>query len=170
MMPMSTPTRLAVCPGSFDPLTNGHIDIIERSARLFDRVIVAVLVNAEKRPLFEMPDRVAMIREALAHLPNIEIESFEGLLAEFVRSRSARAVVRGLRSTTEFNDEWQMAQMNRRLAPDVETVFLVPAPDVAYVSSRLVKDIARLGGPLEGLVPPGVAARLSRRKTEGPRT
>lgn len=170
MMPMSTPTRLAVCPGSFDPLTNGHIDIIERSARLFDRVIVAVLVNAEKRPLFEMPDRVAMIREALAHLPNIEIESFEGLLAEFVRSRSAQAVVRGLRSTTEFNDEWQMAQMNRRLAPDVETVFLVPAPDVAYVSSRLVKDIARLGGPLEGLVPPGVAARLSRRKTEGPRT
>jgi pantetheine-phosphate adenylyltransferase len=151
-------------------LTNGHIDIIERSARLFDRVIVAVLVNAEKRPLFEMPDRVAMIREALAHLPNIEIESFEGLLAEFVRSRSAQAVVRGLRSTTEFNDEWQMAQMNRRLAPDVETVFLVPAPDVAYVSSRLVKDIARLGGPLEGLVPPGVAARLSRRKTEGPRT
>lgn len=160
-MPHST--RLAVVAGSFDPVTNGHIDLIERSVRLFERVVVAVLVNAAKQPLFEIEDRVAMTREALSAYPGVEVDTFDGLLAEYVRRRRASAVVRGLRTASEFSDEWQIALMNRHLNAGCETVFLVPSAATMAVSSRIVREIASLGGAVDALVPPGVAARLAER-------
>ena len=160
---MPHPTRLAVVAGSFDPLTNGHLDLIERSTRLFDRVVVAVLINAAKHPLFEIDDRMAMIREALMAHPGVEVDTFDGLLAEYVRRRGASAVVRGLRTASEFSDEWQIALMNRHLNAGFETVFLVPAAATMAVSSRIVREIASLGGSVDGLVPSGVAARLAER-------
>jgi pantetheine-phosphate adenylyltransferase len=158
---------MAVCAGSFDPLTNGHVDIIERAARLFDRVIVAVLINADKQPLFAVGERVAMVRDSIGHLSNVEIDAFSGLLAEYARTRGARVLVRGLRTASEFADEYPMAMMNRHLNDELDTVFLIPTPTVAYVSSRLVKEIARLGGSLDGLVPSGVALRLAQRLAAG---
>jgi pantetheine-phosphate adenylyltransferase len=155
--------RLAVVPGSFDPLTNGHLDIIGRSVRLFDRVVVAVLINAAKQPLFPVDERMAMMRDALAAYPGVEVDAFDGLLAEYVRRRGASAVVRGLRTATEFSDEWQIALMNRHLNAQVETVFLVPSTATMAISSRIVREIASLGGSVEGLVPSGVATRLAAR-------
>jgi pantetheine-phosphate adenylyltransferase len=161
--------RLVVCPGSFDPPTNGHVAMIARAARLFDRVVVAVLANPSKRGWLPVEERLSMLRDVLAASPDrdrLEVDTFDGLLADYVRTRQASAVVRGLRSVTEFADESQMAMMNRHLVPAVETVFLVATPDVAYISSRLVREIAGLGGPLDGLVPPPVAARLARLSTD----
>jgi pantetheine-phosphate adenylyltransferase len=158
-----TNPRLAVFPGSFDPMTNGHLDMIGRAATLFDRVVVAVLVNASKQPWFSNDERVAMIRESIEGLPNVEVDTFGGLLADYVKARGAVAVVRGLRTAAEFSDEWQIALTNRHLNPACETVFLLPSVTQLFVSSRLVREVASYGGPLDGLVPPGVARRLAER-------
>jgi pantetheine-phosphate adenylyltransferase len=166
---MAQTARLAVVPGSFDPPTNGHLDMIVRTAALFDRVVVALLVNASKQPIFTLDERVAMMREIVAALPNVEVDTFDGLLADYVRMRGASAVVRGLRTTTEYSEEWPMAQMNRHLNPACETIFLVPAPEHMPISARLVREIASLGGPLTGLVPPTVEAHVRRRFATGVR-
>ena len=160
---MAEVRRLAVVPGSFDPPTNGHLDIVRRSAALFDRVIVAVLVNSSKQPWFTAADRVEMMREALAGMPGVEVDTFDGLLADYVRMRGASAVVRGLRTAAEFSDEWQMALMNRHLNDACETVFVVPSVPTVFVSARLVREVSSLGGSIDGLVPPGVARRLAAR-------
>ena len=156
----SHPLRTAVCPGSFDPLTNGHVDLIRRAAGLFDRVVVAILVNEQKRPLLDADTRVALIRRALTGLANVEVATFGGLLVDYAASQGAIAVVRGLRSGADFDYEWPMTVMNRTLASGIETVFLVPAPEVAAISSSLVKEIWRLGGDIGGLVPAAVAEHL----------
>jgi pantetheine-phosphate adenylyltransferase len=151
---------IAVYPGSFDPLTNGHVDIITRGARLFDRIIVAILVNAEKSPLFSMSERVEIVREVFADVPNVEVETFEGLLVDFVERRAAQVIVRGLRAVSDFEFEFQMALMNRRLNGKIETIFMMPAEQFTYTSSRLIKEVFRLGGRVDGLVPNSVERRL----------
>jgi pantetheine-phosphate adenylyltransferase len=151
---------LAVYPGSFDPLTNGHVDIITRGARLFDRIIVAILVNADKAPLFTMPERVEIAREVFRDFPNVEVDTFEGLLVDYVAKRNAQVIVRGLRAVSDFEFEFQMALMNQRLNGKIDTVFMMPAEHYTYTSSRLIKEIFSLGGRIEGLVPKGVEARL----------
>ena len=161
---MTHDPRVAVYPGSFDPLTNGHVDIIRRGARLFDRIVVAILVNAAKQSLFSVDERVAIIREVFKGEPNVDVDTFDGLLVHYVRRKNAHVIVRGLRAVADFEYEMQMALMNRHLAPGVETVFMMPAEQYTYVSSRLIKEIAALGGSLTGLVPPTVEARLVRRR------
>ncbi|HEX6104185.1 MAG TPA: pantetheine-phosphate adenylyltransferase [Gemmatimonadales bacterium] len=156
-------TRTAVYPGSFDPPTRGHEDLVRRSLALADRVIVAVAVNAAKQPLFSMEERLDMLREAVGGDPRVSFESFEGLLAEFAKRRGATTIVRGLRAVSDFEYEFQMALMNRRLHPSLETVFLVPAVDLTYLSSSLVREVARFGGDVSGLVHPAVAEALARR-------
>ena len=151
---------LAIYPGSFDPVTNGHLDLIERGAKIFDRLIVAVLRNLEKAPLFNLEERVDMLREVTRPWPNVEVDVFDGLLVDYVRRRKARVILRGIRAVSDYEYELQMALMNRKLEPDIETVFLMPAEAYSYLSSRLVREIARLGGPLLGMVPPAVEQRL----------
>jgi pantetheine-phosphate adenylyltransferase len=153
-------TRLAICPGSFDPLTVGHVDLVERAAALFDRVVVAILVNSDKSPLFTQAERVAIVREVFAPVKNVDVEAFDGLLVDYADRRGAVALVRGLRSATDTDYELSMSLMNRHLRPSVDTVFLPTAASVAHVSSRLVKEVWRLGGEVRGLVPPAVEARL----------
>lgn len=155
--------RLAVFPGSFDPLTNGHVDIVLRCAHLFERIVVAVLVNSEKAPLFSSEDRVAMIREVFREYPNIEVDTFDGLLVDYARKKRASAIVRGLRAVSDFEYEFQMALMNRHLEPTLETVFMMPAEQYTYLSSRLIKEVFRLGGDVRGLVPSVVEDKLRRR-------
>jgi len=162
---MAPTSRIAIFPGSFDPLTNGHVDVIARCVRLFDRVVVAILHNPEKRALFSLDDRLAILREETAAHSNVEVDTFEGLLVDYARSRQATAIVRGLRSVTDFDYEMHMALMNRHLNAAIETVFLMPAEQFTYVSSRLVKEIAALGGSLKGLVPASVETRLARRRS-----
>jgi pantetheine-phosphate adenylyltransferase len=152
--------RIAVYPGSFDPLTNGHLDIIRRSARLFDQTIVAILINEEKRPLFTVDERVHMAREALGSEARVEVDTFDGLLVDYVARVGAGVVVRGLRAVSDFEYEYQMALMNRRLSERVETVFMMPAEQYVYISSRLVKEVCMLGGSVTGLVPALVEQRL----------
>lgn len=160
---MSDASRLAVVAGSFDPLTNGHVDLIERTMKLFNRVAVAVLVNPSKRPLFPIAERLTMITEVIdARRWPVEVDTFEGLLADYVRRRGAAAIVRGVRTAGEFSDEWPVALMNRHLDPSCETVFVVPGAATMHISSRLVREIASLHGPIDELVPPGVAERLRR--------
>jgi pantetheine-phosphate adenylyltransferase len=154
-------SRLAIYPGSFDPLTNGHVDIIERGLRLFDRLVVAILVNLEKRPLFTDEERLAIVREVFEDEPRVEADTFQGLLVDYARQRGAAAIVRGLRAVSDFEYEMQMALMNRRLHDEVETVFMMPADTYTYVSSRLVKEVFALGGSVRGLVPAAVEARLA---------
>ena len=156
-----TAPRLALCPGSFDPMTNGHVDLVRRAAELFDRVIIAILVNDQKTPLLDPQTRVDLARSTTSTLPNVEVATFEGLLVDYAAARGAVAVVRGLRSGADFDYEWPMTVMNRRLAPALETVFLVPSPEVAAISSRLVKEIWKLGGDITGLVPVAVAAHMA---------
>ncbi len=151
---------LAVYPGSFDPLTNGHVDIILRGARLFDRIIVAMLVNAEKAPLFSMEERVEIARAVFKDMPNVEVDTFDGLLVDYMARRRAHVIVRGLRAVSDFEFEFQMALMNRRLNDKVETVFMMPAEQYTYISSRLIKEVASLGGHVGGLVPEMVEMRL----------
>jgi pantetheine-phosphate adenylyltransferase len=151
---------LAVYPGSFDPLTNGHVDIITRGARLFDRIVVAMLVNAEKSPLFSMTERVEIAREVFKQQANVEVDTFDGLLVDYVARRQAQVIVRGLRAISDFEFEFQMALMNRRLHPAIETIFMMPAEQYTYISSRLIKEVFSLGGRVEGLVPALVEARL----------
>jgi pantetheine-phosphate adenylyltransferase len=156
--------RIAVFPGSFDPLTNGHVDIVQRGAQIFDRVIVAVLTNAAKTPLFAAEERLAIIRETFAEQPNVEADRFDGLLVDYVRARHASVIVRGLRSVADFEYELQMAMMNRHLDQSVETVFMAPAEQYTYVSSRMIKEVVSLGGSITGLVPDGVERRLNAMK------
>ena len=154
---------LAVFPGSFDPLTNGHLDIIARGLHVFDRVRVAILVNPEKQPLFTVEERVAIIRDAYRRDARVSVDTFSGLLVDYARAVGASVIVRGLRALSDFEYEFQMALMNRRLEPGVETVFMMPSEAYSYVSSRLVKEVALLGGDVTGLVPPEVVARLKAR-------
>src|SRR5215831_8482648 len=151
---------LAVYPGSFDPLTNGHVDIITRGARLFDRIVVAILVNAEKSPLFTMEERVEVARAVFRNLPNVEVDTFHGLLVDYVARRQAQVIVRGLRAVSDFEIEFQMALMNQRLNSKIETVFMMPAEQYTYISSRLIKEVFKLGGRVDGLVPEVVEQRL----------
>jgi pantetheine-phosphate adenylyltransferase len=155
--------RIAVYPGSFDPIHNGHLDIIERCRPLFDEVVVAVLQNEGKKPLFTVEERLELIREMVDGRPDVRVESFSGLLVDFMDRVGARAVVRGLRAVSDFEYEFQMALMNRRLNKRVETVFMMPREDYSYLSSRLVKEVFALGGDLTGLVPEPVLARLRQR-------
>jgi pantetheine-phosphate adenylyltransferase len=156
-------TRTAIYPGSFDPLTKGHEDLIRRSLSLADRVVVAVAVNPSKQPLFPVAERLALLRAAVGDDPRVAFESFDGLLAEFAKKVGASIVVRGLRAVSDFEYEFQMALMNRQLHPSLETVFLVPAVDLTYLSSSLVREVARYGGDVSALVHPAVAAALARR-------
>jgi len=158
--------RTACCPGTYDPVTNGHLDIVARAAKCFDRVIVAVLINPAKQPLFGVEERIGMLRDATASLPDaagrVEVASFEGLLVDYARRRQVTAIVKGLRAVSDFDYELQMAQMNYRLA-GVETMFMTTSPTWSYLSSSLVKDVARHGGDVTGLVPDLVVARLRER-------
>ncbi len=153
---------LAVCPGSFDPPTNGHIDVIERASRHFDRLIVAVLRNPAKAPLFAVEERVTLLKEALVHLSGVEVHSFEGLLVDLARQRGAAVIVKGLRSTSDTGYELQMADINATLLPETDTLFIAASPRWSFVSSSMVKEIARYGGDVTNFVPGHVAAALAR--------
>ncbi len=153
----------ALCPGSFDPPTNGHIDVIERTSRHFQRILVAVIANPSKDSLFSLEDRKQMLSQALSHLDNIEIDSFDGLLVDFARRKDVSVVVKGLRAVSDFEYELQMAEMNAALAPGLDTMFVTAKPAWAFLSSSLVKEVARFGGAVDGLVPPGVAVALKER-------
>jgi pantetheine-phosphate adenylyltransferase len=159
-------TRIAIYPGSFDPPTRGHEDLIRRALALADHLIVAVAINPNKAPLFSVEDRLRLLKIAAAGDPRVELASFAGLLAEFARQRNATMVVRGLRAVSDFEYEFQRALMNRKLNDQLETVFLVPAVDLTYLSSSLVREVARFGGPLDGLVSPAVAEALKARFPE----
>jgi pantetheine-phosphate adenylyltransferase len=155
--------RTVIYPGSFDPLTNGHLDIIQRAARLFDRVIVAVASNESKHPLFTLQERVDLAQRVISTLPNVEVDSFDGLLIEYVARRQGHAIIRGLRAVSDFEFEFQLALMNRKLDERVETIFMMPKDTYTFLSSRIVKEIARLGGDVRQFVPDLVEAALKRR-------
>jgi pantetheine-phosphate adenylyltransferase len=157
----------AVYPGTFDPLTNGHLDLIKRSARLFEEVVVAVLRNVEKTPLFSVEERIAMLQESVRSLRNVSVTTFDGLLVQFVEDIEASVIVRGIRAVSDYEYELQMALMNRRLSSRVETVFMMPAEAYSYLSSRLVKEICLLGGSVRGLVPSTVERRLVEKRDRG---
>jgi len=150
----------ALYPGTFDPPTNGHVDLIQRGAKLFDHLTVAILNNREKNPLFTVEERVEMLKEVTGTLTNVSIATFEGLMVEFARKQGASAVLRGIRAISDYEYEFQMALMNRRLAPEIETVFLQPAGRYSFVSSRMLKEVFSFGGDVTGLVPPNVLKRL----------
>jgi pantetheine-phosphate adenylyltransferase len=152
--------RLAVYPGTFDPITNGHVDILQRSLAVFDHVIVAIATNLRKQPLFSVEDRTSFIRHAIGDEPRVSFDVFDGLLIDYCQSRGATCIVRGLRALADFEYEFQFAHMNRRLAPSVDTVFLMTDERNHYVSSSLVKEVASFGGDVSGLVPPAVAVAL----------
>jgi pantetheine-phosphate adenylyltransferase len=153
----------AIYPGSFDPITNGHLDLIERGSRLVDKLIVAILKNEEKRVLFSIEERTEMLREAVARFPNVEVASFNGLLVDFAAQSGAQVILRGIRAISDYEYELQMALMNRRLRPQIETVFLMSGEAYSFISSRLVKEVIGLGGNISGLVPPFVEQRLKER-------
>jgi pantetheine-phosphate adenylyltransferase len=150
----------ALYPGSFDPPTNGHLDLIERGAKIFDELIVGILRNSEKVPMFSLPERLEMLKTLTAHLKNVRIEAFHGLMVEYAKSIEATCVLRGIRAVSDYEYELQMALMNRKLEPTLETVFMMPADKYSYVSSRLVREVAQAGGPVRGLVPEVVEQRL----------
>ena len=153
-------TSVAIYPGSFDPVTNGHLDLIARGEKMFDRLIVAVLKNADKAPLFSLSERVDMLREVTRQWDAVEVDVFEGLLVDYARKRDAAVILRGIRAVSDYEYELQMALMNRKLEPRLETVFMLPGESFSYLSAKLVREIAQLGGPLTGLVPPIVEQRL----------
>ena len=153
--------RTVIYPGSFDPITNGHLDVIERAAKLFDRVIVAVAVNSSKDPLFTKDQRQEQITEAVAALGNVEVSAFDGLLVDFARDQKSQAIIRGLRAVSDFEFEFQLALMNRKLEPNIETIFMMPRETYTFLSSKLVKEIAQLGGNVSGFVPPHVERALA---------
>jgi pantetheine-phosphate adenylyltransferase len=158
------PSRLtAIYPGSFDPITNGHLDLIERSARLVDRLIVSILRNERKQPLFSVQERMEMLREVTAPYSNVEIDFFEGLLVDYATERGANLIIRGIRAISDYEYEWQMALMNRRLRPEIETMFLMAGEAHSFISSHLVKEVLRLGGEVKDLVPPALESRLRSR-------
>ena len=156
---------IAIYPGSFDPVTNGHLDLIERGRNIFAQLTVAVLRNAEKQPLFGISERVEMLREVTREWPNVEVDVFEGLLVDYARRRQAGVILRGIRAVSDYEYELQMALMNRKLEPRLETVFMMPALKYSFLSARLVREIALHGGPLDGLVPPVVEQRLRAKVT-----
>jgi pantetheine-phosphate adenylyltransferase len=158
---------LAVYPGTFDPITNGHVDILRRSLKIFDRVVVALAENVRKKPLFSVGERRTFIVDALGGDPRLEVDAFQGLLAEYCRKRGATVVIRGLRALADFEYEFQLAHMNRHLAPDVETMFLMTGEESFYVSSSLVKEVALMGGDVSRMVPRGVAAALTEKHKQG---
>ncbi len=153
----------AIYPGSFDPMTHGHLDLIARGSRIFDHLVVAVLSNSAKQPLFSVAERLEILTESAAGLGNVSVAAFDGLLIDFARQQHAQAIMRGIRAVSDYEYELQMALMNQRLAPELETVFLMPAAKYSFVSSRLVKEVFQLGGSVEGLVPQLVIERLQRR-------
>jgi len=163
------PETIAIYPGSFDPLHNGHVDIIQRGSRLFDRIVIAILLNIEKAPLFTVQERVEIARAVFRDYPNVEVDTFDGLLVEYVDRKGAGVIVRGLRAISDFEYEMQMALMNRHLNPGVETVFMMPSETYTYVSSRIVKEVVALGGSVANLVPSIVEDRL-RTKRHGRQT
>lgn len=165
-MRLRTDCVVAIYPGSFDPLTNGHLDLIERGRRLVGKLVISVLNNEAKHPLFSVEERMAMLREAVVGMDNVEIDSFDGLLAEYAARLRARVILRGIRAISDYEHELQMALMNRRLRPDIETMFLLAGEGNSFISSRLVKEVARLGGNVSGLVPPAVEKRLAARFSE----
>lgn len=152
--------RRAIYPGSFDPVTNGHLDVLQRAAKIFDEVIIAVAFNSQKSGLFTPDERIALIRETVQSLPNVRVDHFHGLLVEYARAKEAEAVIRGLRAVSDFEFEFQMALMNRKLDSSVETIFLMPREEYTYLSSRIVREIAGLGGAIDAFVPPAVAMAL----------
>lgn len=159
--------RRAIYPGSFDPVTNGHLDIIERGCKLFDEIIIAILVNPDKRPFFSIEERRGMLEDVLNGIARgtcvVRVDAFEGLLVQYAVAKQANAIVRGIRAISDYEFELQMALMNRRLEPSIETVFMMPADTYSYLSSRLVKEVFQLGGEIEGLVPPLVEARMKQK-------
>ena len=159
-------TVVAIYPGSFDPITNGHLDLIQRGSALFDKLIVAILRNDEKRPLFSVEERAEMLNEVIRGLSNVEVGSFDGLLVDYAAQRGASVILRGIRAISDYEYELQMALMNRRLRPEVETVFLMAGEAHSFISSRLVKEVLRLGGNISDLVPPSIEGRLKRRVLE----
>ena len=161
--------RTVIYPGSFDPLTNGHLDVIQRAAKLFDRVIVAVAQNESKNPLFNLKERVKFVQGSIQHLTNTEADSFSNLLVDYVEQRSGHAIIRGLRAVSDFEFEFQLALMNRKLNERVETIFMMPKDTYTFLSSRIVKEIARLGGDVSAFVPPPVQAALIRKLAKAAR-
>jgi pantetheine-phosphate adenylyltransferase len=160
----SKPTSVvAIYPGSFDPITNGHLDLIERGARLVDRLVVAVLQNENKQPLFTVPERMSMLQEVVCCIPNVEVDSFDGLLVDYASQKKATLIFRGIRAISDYEHELQMALMNRRLRPEIDTVFLMASEAHSFISSHLVKEVIRLGGNISGLVPAAVETRLRNR-------
>jgi pantetheine-phosphate adenylyltransferase len=157
------PTVAAIYPGSFDPITNGHLDLIERGARLFDRLTVAILRNDEKAALFSVPERIAMLQDVVGRMDNVTVDAFDGLLVDFASNAGASVILRGIRAVSDYEYELQMALMNRRLRPEIETVFLMAGEAHSFISSRLVKEVIRLGGNISGLVPSPVEVRLRER-------
>ena len=155
--------RIAIYPGSFDPLTNGHLDVVQLAAKLFDRVVMAVAENDSKQPLFTLVERVALVKKAVAHLPNVQTDSFGGLLVEYAAAQKAQAIVRGLRAVSDFEFEFQLALMNRKLDEKIETIFMMPKDTYTFLSSRIIKEIARLGGDVSSFVPPNVQIALKRK-------
>lgn len=155
--------RTAIYPGSFDPLTNGHLDVIQRAAKLFDSVVVAVAKNEDKRPLFPLKERLALVEQAVRHLPGVQADTFDGLLIDYVVGRKAQAIVRGLRALSDFEFEFQLALMNRKLNENIETIFMMPKDTYTFLSSRIVKEIARLGGDVGAFVPAHVRVALSKK-------
>ncbi|HXV75044.1 MAG TPA: pantetheine-phosphate adenylyltransferase [Candidatus Polarisedimenticolaceae bacterium] len=155
--------RIAVYPGTFDPVTNGHLDLADRGRRHFDRLVMAILHNDDKQPLFTVQERIGFLRDAVRGWGNVDVDSFDGLLVDYARRIGASVIVRGIRALTDFEYEMQMAMMNRRLAPDLEAVFLLPSEEYSFVSSRLVREVASLGGAIERLVPANVARALAER-------
>ncbi len=160
--------RTAIYPGSFDPITNGHLDVLQRATKLFDRVIVAVAKSESKQPLFTLQERVEMVEGAIGHLAQVEVDAFDGLLVKYVEDRSAQAVVRGLRAVSDFEFEFQLALMNRKLNERIETIFMMPKDTYTFLSSRIVKEIARLGGDVSMFVPAHVQAALALKVIETP--
>jgi pantetheine-phosphate adenylyltransferase len=156
--------HIAIYPGSFDPITNGHLDLIERGSKLVDRLIVSILSNDTKLPLFSVEERMEMLTEVVGHFPNVEVDCFDGLLVDYAARKGATVILRGIRAISDYEFELQMALMNRRLGPSIETIFLMAGEAYSYISSRLVKEVFRLGGNISGLVPPTVEARLRKRK------
>lgn len=159
--------KVGLYPGSFDPITNGHLDIIERAAQLFEVLYVTVFRNTLKAPLFTVEERMAMIAEATAHIPNVMVDQFDGLLVNYARGKGARVIIKGLRAVSDFEYEFQMAQMNKKLEPGVETLFMMTSSKYSYLSSRIIKEISFFGGCVDGLVPGGVARRLNQKFREG---
>jgi pantetheine-phosphate adenylyltransferase len=159
--------RTVIYPGSFDPLTNGHLDVLQRATKLFDRVVIAVAKNDSKNPCFSLRERLALVKQCVSHLPNVEADSFDTLLVEYVEKRGAQAIIRGLRAVSDFEFEFQLALMNRKLNGRVETIFMMPKDTYTFLSSRMVKEIARLGGDVSSFVPPPVQAVLNNRFRRG---